>query len=261
LVTYDRQFLLLGAKRNAVLELAEVEAYGRDSYGNPDYVCIYGLRPSEWYAKGVRLLGRTAVECTRDDLADRIGRDAASVAVSWVSGERPLLLDPFAGSGNTLYWLARHLSGAHCVGFELEPEVFALTEENFAALGFSIDIRNVDYRSALSDLKPAAGQLVVAFVAPPWGNALDPVVGLDLRRTSPPVPEIAKSLLTHFAANPVLLAIQVHETVNRDSLSELAGAFDWSILKIYDLLPRGSNHGVLLATCRWRPPTEAEAAS
>ena len=71
---YDRALLLLGAKRNAVLELVEVQAYGRDSYRNPDYVCIYGLRPAEWYAKGIRLLGRTAVECTRDELADRIGR-------------------------------------------------------------------------------------------------------------------------------------------------------------------------------------------
>src|SRR5262245_34267926 len=113
---YDRRLLLLGAKRNAALELAEIQAYGRDSYGNADYVSIYGMAPTEWYAKGIRLLGRTAVECTRDELADRMGRDVAAVAANLVSPERPILIDPFAGSGNTLYWLARHLSVEHGMG-------------------------------------------------------------------------------------------------------------------------------------------------
>jgi hypothetical protein len=40
--TYDRQLLLGGAKRNAVLELWEVKRYGIDSYGDADYVSIYG---------------------------------------------------------------------------------------------------------------------------------------------------------------------------------------------------------------------------
>jgi hypothetical protein len=43
--TYDRQHLLLGPKRNAVLELWEVHRYGTDSYGDPDYVSVYGRRP------------------------------------------------------------------------------------------------------------------------------------------------------------------------------------------------------------------------
>lgn len=258
-MSYDRQLLLFGGKRNAVLKLAEVQAYGRESYGNADYVCIYGLRPAEWYAKGIRLLGRTAVECTRDELADRIGRDAAAVAGSWVSGERTVLIDPFAGSGNTLYWLARHLSVAHGVGFELDSRVCALTKKNLALLALPIDVLNIDYGSALGRVSAAAGQLVVAFIAPPWGDALDPTSGLDLRRTYPPIPEITERLCTHFAENPILFLIQVHETVNRASLNELSAAFDWSSLKIYDLLAQGANHGVLLATRRWRPASDDAA--
>ena len=77
---HDRQLMLFGAKRSAVLDLAAVQAYGRDSYGDVDYVRIYGLRPAEWYARGIRILGRTAVECTRDELAELISRDAAAVA-------------------------------------------------------------------------------------------------------------------------------------------------------------------------------------
>jgi len=96
---YDRQ-LLLGPKRDEILTLDEVRRYGQDSFGDPDYVCVYGLRPGEWYARGVRLLGRTAVECTRDPLARRMARDIAAVAGTAGAAAR-LALDLFAGSGNT----------------------------------------------------------------------------------------------------------------------------------------------------------------
>jgi hypothetical protein len=99
----------------------------------------------------------------------------------------------------------------------------------------------------------------VAFIAPPWGDALDPASGLDLRRTYPPIPEITERLNQHFAENPMLFVVQVHETVNRASLSELATQFDWSNLRIYDLLAPGANHGALLATRRWRPTTDDAA--
>jgi hypothetical protein len=79
---YERELLLLGAKRNAVLELWEVERYGSDSYGDGDYVSIYGMRPADWYARGARLLGRTAVECTRDRVARRV-----RLGVIWGSRE------------------------------------------------------------------------------------------------------------------------------------------------------------------------------
>ena len=50
---YDRQLLLDGEKRNAILDLTEVQRYGIESWGDPDYVCIYGLRPADWFAKGI----------------------------------------------------------------------------------------------------------------------------------------------------------------------------------------------------------------
>src|SRR5215467_3080574 len=95
---YDRWFLL-GEKRNELLALGDVQQYGRDSFGDPDHVSLYGLKPDEWYARGVRILGRTAVECTRDRLADLIGRDVAAVART--AAASPMVVDLFAGSGNT----------------------------------------------------------------------------------------------------------------------------------------------------------------
>ena len=105
----------------------EVEQYGRDSFGDPDYVSVYGLKPEAWYARGVRLLARTAVECTRDPLADLIGRDIASVARASPRASSSVIVDPFAGSANTLYWIMRHLSARRGVGFELDDAVFEVT--------------------------------------------------------------------------------------------------------------------------------------
>ena len=60
----------------------EVEKFGRDSFGDPDAVSLYGMRPAEWYAKGVRILARTALEAVRDALGNRIGADVARAAAT-----------------------------------------------------------------------------------------------------------------------------------------------------------------------------------
>lgn len=251
---YDRQLLLAGAKGNAILELWEVQRYGLDRYGDADYVSIYGMRPPAWHAKGIRLMGRTAVECTRDGLGEAIGKDVAAVARTAPSPARTLVIDPFAGSGNTLYWLLRRLPDARGIGFELDPAVFQLTSRNFAALGVPIEIANTDYRSGLTEASVAADAPLVVFIAPPWGEALSVVSGLDLRRTTPPIVEIVDFLARRFSHHRMLCAIQVSETVEPASLAELEPRFDWSALHVYRLNAPGQNHGILLGTRGWRPP-------
>jgi len=103
------RWTLLGEKKADLLTLPEVERYGSENSGDADYVSLYGFRPAEWYARGVRIAGRTAVECTRDRLADLIGRDISAVAARTAAGAVPLAVDLFAGSGNTLFWIKRHL--------------------------------------------------------------------------------------------------------------------------------------------------------
>jgi hypothetical protein len=58
---YDRALLLHGPKRNKILTLDEVRQYGTDSFSDVDYLSIYGLKPAEWYARGIRLLGRATI--------------------------------------------------------------------------------------------------------------------------------------------------------------------------------------------------------
>jgi len=250
---YDRELLLRGTKRNEVLELWEVQRYGTDSYGDADYVSVYGMRPADWYAKGVRLLGRTAVECTRDQLADAIGRDLAVVAATAPPTAGTLVIDPFAGSGNTLYWLLRHLPATRGLGLELDDAVFELTKQNVERLALPIEIRHSDYASGLVDASSAIDQLVVVFIAPPWGDAFSKTSGLDLRRTTPPITEIVEFLHDRFGGDRLLCAIQVYETVDPGSMLELRRRFDWSMLRVYRMNALGENHGVLLGTSGWVP--------
>jgi hypothetical protein len=250
---YDRQLLLDGTKRNTVLELREVERYGADCYGDADYVSVYGMRPAGWYAKGVRLLGRTAVECTRDGLGDAIGKDVAAVASQASQTAEPLVVDLFAGSGNTLYWLLRNLRTTRGLGFELDAKVFRLTQHNLEALALPIDIVNTDYGSGLSGVSVAANQLLITFIAPPWGDALNRISGLDLRHTTPPIIEIVDFLFNAFAHSRHLCAIQVHEIVHPASLADLKSRFDWSALRLYGLNAPGENHGILLGAKGWTP--------
>jgi len=251
--TYDRELLLAGTKRNTVLELWEVQRYGSDSYGDPNYVSIYGMAPADWYARGARGLGRTAVECTRDELGDAIGKDVGLLAGKGAPTSRTLVIDPFAGSGNTLYWVLRHLPGARGIGFEMDERVFRLTQQNIAALALPIDILNADYLSGLACVSVTRDELLIAFIAPPWGDALDKTSGLDLRRTTPPIGAIVDALFREFPENYLLCAIQVYETVLAASMIELRARFDWSIQRVYELHAPGRNHGLLLGTRRWAP--------
>jgi Conserved hypothetical protein 95 len=246
---YDRRFLL-GEKRNELLSLREVQQYGRDSFGDPDYVSVYGLKPPEWYARGVRILGRTAVECTRDRLAAQIGRDIAAVAQA-APAAPPMVVDLFAGSGNTLYWIKRQAGARRAIGFELDDAVFELARTNLSLMGLDIDLRHDGYQHGLQALGEPGEDLLIVFVAPPWGHALSEGSGLDLRRTQPPVAEIINVTTDVLGTSKLLFAVQVYETVEPASLAEVTARFPWSAMKVYDINAAGQNHGLLLAAWGW----------
>jgi hypothetical protein len=167
---HDRTLLLHGQKRNKVLTLEEVQRYGSDSFSDPDYIRLYGMTPQQWYARGIRLLGRTAVECTRDPLADRIGRDVAAVVASLPPETRCLVVDPFAGSCNTLYWIMRHVPLSRGIAFELDPKVYELSRRNIGALDRTINLIQGDYES-MSDKDDLPGSdAIIIFVAPALGH-------------------------------------------------------------------------------------------
>ena len=248
---YDRDFLLSQEKRNQVVELWEVEKYGRDCFSDPNHVHLYGMPPKEWYERGVRILARTCLEAVKDPLGNKIGRDIAEV-VARTSGNRVIgVVDPFAGSCNGLYAILRHLPGARGIGFEVEPAVFELTKRNIAHLNAPIELVRGSYKNLVGLRKHSADHFVVVFLGPPWGDALQPDTGLHLDRTKPPILEIVHDFEQVYGAQPVLYVTEVHEVNEPKSLKAVESAFEWSELRIYDVNVPGLQHGVLLGTRRW----------
>jgi hypothetical protein len=131
--------------------------------------------------------------------------------------------------------------------------VFQLTSRNLAILNLSIEVSNRDYRTGLSNLTVTQDQLLIAFIAPPWGDALNKSTGLDLRRTTPPITEIVDFLISIAGKNPLLCAILVYETLDPASVAELMPRFSWSAKRMYGLNAPGQNHGLFMGSRGWVP--------
>ena len=101
--------------------------------------------------------------------------------------DRFVVIDLFAGSCNTLFWILRHLPNSEGIAFASDPQVCELTRRNLEALGLRMELIQGDYVKLLDQRRVPEDLGIVAFVAPPWGSALDEVYGLDLRRTTPPM--------------------------------------------------------------------------
>ncbi len=250
---YDRAFLLSEGKRNQVMELWKVQKFGIDSFSDPEYVCIYGMPPTEWYRRGVRLLARTTVEAVRDKLGDLIGQDVERVIQNAPLTTTFAVIDPFAGSCNGLYWILRHVRSSKGLGFEIDKTIFEMAKRNISSLDRDIELIHGDYKSLLETHRFPSDYFIVAFLAPPWGDALSETTGLDLRRTKPPVADIIDDLERLYKDNRILYVTQIHQHIEPVSLANLKKRFDWSDLRIYDINVEGMKHGVLLGMNRWTP--------
>jgi hypothetical protein len=145
----------------------------------------------------------------------------------------------------------RHLPGAKGIGFEVEPVVFDLTTRNIAHLSAPIELVRGGYKDLVGSRRHPTDHLIVVFLGPPWGDALQPDTGLRLDRTKPPILEIVHDFEQVYGAQPVLYVTEVHEVNEPKALKTVEAAFDWSDLRIYNVNVPGLQHGVLLGTRRW----------
>jgi hypothetical protein len=201
---------LLGPRRYDELSLHEVVQVGRILFGDPDGLSIYGLPPTDWYPRGVRLLGRTCVEATPDVTAQPIARTVRSLLGS---RQGVGVVDLFAGSGNLMLHIAEQLSAAAC-GLDADEGVWRRSESNLRIVGATADLRYGDWLSYFAD--PLGVDTSVYVLSPPWGNAFSYANGLDITRTHPPVPLIIRTIaardrssrryavVQHTPAEPVL---------------------------------------------------------
>jgi hypothetical protein len=118
-------------------------------------------------------------------------------------------------------------------------------------MDLGIDVLHDTYERGLKRLTVRDDELVILFISPPWGEALDPETGLDLRRTTPPVAEIIDLATAVLHRQKLLFGIQAYETVNSDSLAEVTARFESSALNVYDINPQVQNPGLLLGTVGW----------
>ena len=63
-------------------------------------------------------------------------------------------------------------------------------------------------------------------------------------------------LTERYPRNPLLCAIQIHETLDPASATGLSTRFDWTQTRIYDLNAPGENHGILIGTRSWNPASD-----
>jgi hypothetical protein len=179
---------LLGRRRYDVLNLDEVIEVGRILFGDPDGMSVYGMPPIDWYARGVRLLGRTCVEATPDVTARPIAR---TVRALLGTGPRIGVVDLFAGSGNLMLHVARELSAAVC-GLDADEAVWRQTGGNLRMVGVTADLRHGNWLSYFAD--PLSVDTSVYVISPPWGNAFSFANGLDITATNPPIPHIIDTI-------------------------------------------------------------------
>src|SRR4030088_1796241 len=89
-----------------------------------------GCRRSSGMPKASGCWGAPRSSAPAIGLADAIGQEIAGTASSGPGAPQVTVIDPFAGSGNTLYWILRHLPQSRGIGFEVDAQVFQLTRKN-----------------------------------------------------------------------------------------------------------------------------------
>jgi len=102
------------------------------------------------------------------------------------------LIDPFLGSGNLAYHLARRLFPKRIVGCEINSAISSRAQKALQILrkqgriGADLVVLKDDWTRATEHVRSVPTLVVLA---PPWGAAYKNTA-LDLRETSPPIPEL-----------------------------------------------------------------------
>ncbi|GAA2460313.1 hypothetical protein [Streptomyces macrosporus] len=207
---------LLGPLRNRFLTTDQLCEAGRLMCGRPEGLSLYGIPAPEMEARGLRILGRTAVECTKDPHPATVAGAIAEIEATTPEADgEAMVVDLFCGSGNFGHHLGRRLRRP-VYASELDPIVHEAGRRNLDRVGSAVDLRLADYRDLL-DALPARSERDVYIVEPSWGPAFTPD-GLDLTRTSPPVPEIIENIRRSRDCVPCLVVIETSDRVVHGSL-------------------------------------------
>jgi hypothetical protein len=211
---FDYRDRLLGPQRFHPLTTPELCQTGRIVYGTPERFSLYGIPAPRMEAAGLRVLGRTAIECVIDAYAIQVA--AAIAQLCDTQDPAAVIIDLFCGSGNFGFQLQRGLRRT-AYASELDVNVYSATRNNFDRVAAQIDLQLSDYRALLYQV-PGRRPDDIYIVEPPWGPALTED-GLDVDDTSPPVPEIIDDICRSRQGRSCLIVIKTNDRIANNSLA------------------------------------------
>jgi hypothetical protein len=188
---------------------------------------LFGLPTIAWYLVGIRILGRTVIEATRDPQARFLAK-AVAETLREHGHEVATVIDPFVGSGNVLYHLVKETNARRAIGVELDADISRLTIRNFDVMRRLRQLRGADIAIHTGDWSLCRTFLgegsALVHLSPPWGDAFT-VEGLDLRATHPPIMAILSELERTSGAGPLFAAVSTFPKVVPESIDEVLATY------------------------------------
>jgi predicted RNA methylase len=222
-----RRRLLEQSMASRRLSLSEIRGAGWALANDPNDLRIFGMSPLVWFPLGFRILGRTAVELTRDLHAGFLARSVAET----LAGQGLHIadvIDPFLGSGNLFFHVLRAVGASRGIGLDVNADVLALTARNLSRLRLFGRLKAKELFFHRQDCAHAPGYLqdrsTLLIIDPPWGEAFD-ARGLDLGKTMPPVSDILDTMRRAMKTAPAFALVKTHPMMVAQSVDALTGAY------------------------------------
>jgi hypothetical protein len=226
------------------LALADLHFLGERLYHDRQACAVYGCSPDQAYARGIRLAGRTAIECCLDAPAQTIAADLQRYLQQQGMAGPVAVVDLFAGAGNLMYHIAHTLRAAYGVGIDADPLVARLTAQNLAIVASPWQVTHSSWQEFDPASLPDAIETLVVVVDPPWGCG-HTSQGLDLRATDPPVPDILAALIP-LLRHPTVWVIKTYEHTVPASLATITERLANCQYSTLSCMAPGTNVGYLL---------------
>jgi 16S rRNA G966 N2-methylase RsmD len=231
-----------------ILTLNDILEVGSIFYGGRDLLSLYGMDPFSFNKKGIRLLGRTSIECAIDAQSIQIARFIKNLKDDFFHGKGVVLLDLFAGSGNSLYHITKKINPLESIGIESNEKIYNLTCENLRIVNSNSKLYFGDAFEVIKQLKFPKETPIFVFLDPPWGRGLSSKYGLDLMKTSPSVYKTIIDVQKTLPHNPLIFIIKTYEKMAHYSVVNIVDQFSYSSIKLIPVMDNRFNIGMMVCT-------------